>query len=153
LRREMYSALTSHPAVAGALPDTPLGPSPDGKQLSLHKSWSCLNFLLTGKGMEAGDSILGKAILGGSEIPDAHQKMGYGSARYLLPAEVRNVFAALQEFPIEEKAQSFNPKKAKAAKTYTPNHEPEELVESFGWLREFYARATQNGDAVLLWIE
>jgi hypothetical protein len=79
--------------------------------------------------------------------------MGYGPVRYLPATDVRQVRDALQEFPIRAKAEAYDPKKAKAAKVYVPDHGPEELLEYFGWLLEFYQRAADQNEAVLLWIE
>jgi len=70
--------------------------------------------------MESDDSVLGKAILGGVEIPDVNGVMGYGPVRYLLPAEVREICAALAEFPIETNAREFDADKADLARVYVP---------------------------------
>jgi hypothetical protein len=130
-----------------------MGPSKDGKVLSLYKSWHRLHFLLTGKGWERNEFPLGKAIMGGEEIPDVQNVMGYGPARYLTPAEVDEVAKALNQFPIEARSEAFDAAAADAAKVYGPNHEAEELIEFFNWLRDFYQTAAAHGNAVLLWVE
>jgi len=151
-QREMQDVLKDFPQFAKAMEKHQPGISQDQKSLSLHKSWSCLNFLFIGNGMEPDDSVLGKSILGGAEIPDANGVMGYGPVRYLLPAGVREIYAALAEFPIETTAREFDAEKADLARVYVPHHGPEELVQYFNWLLEFYRGAAEKGEAVLLWI-
>jgi hypothetical protein len=153
LKREMQNAFKEFPQFANVLEDARPGLTSDKKQLSLHKSWNCLHYLFTGKAWEADGSALGKAIFGGAEIPDVNKVMGYGPMRYLLPAEVQQVSEALHQFPIQVKAEAYDPVRAKAEKVYLPDHGVEELTAYFNDLREFYGLAAQNGDAVLLWVE
>ena len=152
-QREVQNVLKGYPAFASAMQGALPGITEDGKQISLHKSWSCMHFLFTGNGMEPDNSALGKAILGGAEIPDVNQVMGYGPVRFLLPAEVRGIHVALRDFPIRIRAEAYDPEKADAAQVYVPHHEAQELIQNFEWLREFYERAAADGEAVLLWIE
>jgi hypothetical protein len=144
--------LGSQPAL-NAIKALHIGRSQDGRELSLHKSWHCLHYLFTGKGWQQADSTLGKAILGGREIPDQNEVMGYGPARYLTPDEVSQVSAELDKFPIQERAAAYDPQAAEAAEVYVPQHEPQELRDYFMMLREFYRDAAEKGNGVLLWIE
>jgi len=129
-----------------------LGLSKDGLELSLHKSWHCLHFLLTGKSWEPVDSSLGKAIMGGKEIPDRQGVMGYGPIRYLTPEEVRQVAEALAEFPIAARASAFDSVAAEEAKVYVPEHDAEELTHHFDQLKGFYRDAANKENAMLLWV-
>jgi len=129
-----------------------MGLSKGGQELSLHKSWHCLHFLLTGKSWDPVDSPLGKAILGGKEIPDRHNVMGYGPIRYLTPDEVRQVAEALAGFPIAARASAFDPVAAEEAKVYVPEHDAEELTHHFGLLKDFYRDAADKNNAMLLWV-
>jgi Domain of unknown function (DUF1877) len=77
---ELYRrALEAAYAKAGVSPEElaseRIGLSRDGRKLSLHKSWHCLHYLLTGESWETGESPLGKTILGGKELPDINQVM------------------------------------------------------------------------------
>ena len=130
-----------------------VGRSKDGRELSLHKSWHCLHYLLTVQAREQADTVLGKAILGGKEIPDERGVMGYGPARYLTSAEAQEVAHALREFPTADRVSEFDPVEAKELKVYVHNHDPEELAQYFGMLRDFYLDAATNRNAVVLWIE
>jgi hypothetical protein len=127
--------------------------SKDGRELCLHKSWHCLHFLFTGNAGGSGGSHLGEAILGGREIGGDAADMGYGPPRALSPAQVRNVAAALDAFPIEERVRQFNPVAADNAGIYVAQHEAEELKDYFIMLRNFYADAASKGNGMLLWIE
>jgi hypothetical protein len=152
-RDEMDRVMKENQTSVADLQSGSLGRSKDGRELSLHKSWHCLHYLLTGQALEQTDSPLGKAILGGEEIPDRRGVMGYGPARYLTPKQVQEVAAALREFPIADRAAAFDARRAEDAKVYVPDHAPEELVEYFGMLRDFYLDAMKNKDAVVLWLE
>lgn len=119
--------------------------------LELEKSWHCLHFMFSGKVWEAGNAPIEKAILGGTEIPDAEGVMGYGPARYLERGDVQKIAAALGRYPIKRKAFSFDTSAAKAAKIYCANHRPEELVHYFNLLKEYYREAVSVRHAMLLW--
>jgi|SRR5579864_2482513 len=121
--------------------------------LELEKSWHCLHFLFSGKVGETGKAPIEKAILGGTEIPDAEGVMGYGPVRYLEPGEVKKITAALERYPIERTALNFDPGAAAAAKIYCPSHSREELVHYFNLLKSYYREAASKEHAMLLWIE
>lgn len=121
--------------------------------LELEKSWHCLHFLLSGKVSETGDEPIEKAILGGAEIADTEGVMGYGPARYLEPGEVKKITAALESYPIEQKASKFSPAAAEAAKIYCPNHSAEGLVHYFNLVKNYYREAVSKKHAMLIWVE
>jgi len=123
------------------------------KGLELEKSWHCLHFLFSGKIWETGKAPIEKAILGGTEIPDAERVMGYGPVRYLEHGEVKKISAALGSYPIKRTAPNFDPRAAKAAKIYCPNHSPQELLHYFNLLKSYYREAASKKHAMLLWIE
>ena len=123
------------------------------KELDLHKSWHCLHFLLTGTVEPTGDGPLRDAIVGGSEIPDEDDVMGYGPARVLAPDQVRAIADALANFPLAEKIQNYDVQAAKTAGIYVAEHEKSELAERFNHLLRFYQDAAAKGNGLLLWIE
>jgi len=151
-RRQIQAIMSQHPEAAASV-EQAIGLNKDGKELSLHKSWHCLHFILTGKSWDAAEPPLGNAILGGVEIPDVHKVMGYDPARFLTPQQVTEVAAALESFPIEERAEAFDPETAEKEKVYVPGHHKEELVHYFGLLRAFYRDAANKGNGMLLWVE
>jgi Domain of unknown function (DUF1877) len=125
----------------------------ENQELDLHKSWHCLHFMFTGRAEDTDGTALGDAILGGMEIGGEDADTGYGPPRALSPAQVRNVAAALAEFPIEKKAREFDVQAAEKAGIYVARHGTEELIDYFSQLRNFYDDAARNGNAVLLWID
>ena len=127
------------------------GDGPDENGLSLEKSWHSLHYLLTGSAHEV-DSPLGNAILGGKEIgPD----LGYGPARFLGAAQVREVSSALNSISKDDLAQRFDLNAMLVAKIYACGDEEElELAQHyFEHLVKYYAEAAKRGDAMLLYIE
>lgn len=121
------------------------------KVLNLEKSWHTLHYLLTGTA-EPINSGLGRAILGGKEIgPD----LGYGPARLLTSAEVRDVAAALTNVSTEDLAKRFDLATMKAAEIYACRDTDElELAQTYlVRVTEFYSVALAAGDAMLLYLK
>jgi hypothetical protein len=121
--------------------------------LDLEKSWDCLRFLLSGQGREAGKNPIEKAILGDAAIADIEGVMGYGPVRYLEPGEVTKTAAALESYPIEQKAREFSPAAAEKAHIYCPEHAPEELIYYFNVMKNYYHEAVSKKHAMLIWID
>lgn len=124
---------------------------PEG--MELEKSWHCLHFLISRKVWETSEEPIEKAILGGAEIPDTEHVMGYGPVRYLEPGEVKKITAALERYPIQQKASKFSSDAAEDAKIYCPNHTAEELVHYFNLVKNYYREAVSEKHAMLIWIE
>ncbi len=150
--RQIQFILGRHPDAASSL-ESSIGLSKDGKELSLHKSWHCLHFVLTGKSWEAAEPPLGNAIMGGDEIPDRQKVMGYGPARFLTPEQVAAVATALECFPFGDRAREFDPEIAERQEVYAPAHDKEELIHYFGLLLAFYEDAAHKGNGILLWVQ
>jgi len=124
---------------------------PSEESLSLDKSWHSLHYLLTGNVWET-SSVLGKTILGGSEIgPD----IGYGPARFLEPDEVKEIATALKKVSKDNLAERFDLKAMVAAKVYACHNEGQlELAQHyFAQVVAYYAKATKRGDAMLLYLD
>lgn len=125
-----------------------IGRSKDG--LDLEKSWHVLHYLLTETAAEASPPF-GNAILGGQEIGD---DLGYGSARFLTPEQVRDVSRALNSVSKEDLARRFDLPAMIRANVYPVRDESElELAqEYFEHLSRYYADAAAAGNAMLLYI-
>lgn len=119
-------------------------------ELDLEKSWHVLHYLLTGRVDEA-PPPLGNAILGGTEIGE---DLGYGSARFLSPGQVREVAAALAAISKEDLAGRFNLEAMIRANVYPVRDESElELAQQyFEDLSRFYTGAAAAGNAMILYI-
>jgi hypothetical protein len=113
-------------------------------RLELDKAWHGVHFVLSGT-VEPGESLLSKAVLGGTEIGDDFS--GYGPARFFTAEEAAEVAAALAHAQPHYDAERMN----------------ELEIYPFGWsdeardwilgelanLRTFYADAAANGRAIV----
>jgi hypothetical protein len=74
--------------------------------MDVDKAWHGIHYLLTGQA-EGGPEPLALAIFGGEEFGP---EVGYGPARFLSPAQVMAVDAALSALTLEDLEQRFVPK-------------------------------------------
>jgi hypothetical protein len=118
------------------------------------KAWHAIHFLLTGTAWE-GAPPLNFIVAGGTEIGD---DLGYGPARGLTSAEVRNLSKALEGIPIDSLLRSFDPAALTAAEIYPEiwDRPPEEddtrgyVAENYDGLRSFILDAATAGEALLI---
>ena len=127
-----------------------------GRVFRLEKYWHALHFLLTGD-----DSLdppglvappLGNVVLGGAATP---LETGYGPVRYLNPQEVREVADVLRSIPVEELQRRFNAENFNDRRIYSTRgpEDLEPLLEMYPELVEFFGRAAETGDVVLVSVE
>jgi hypothetical protein len=121
-----------------------------GDRLELDKAWHGLHYILTGT-VEPDESLLGQAVLGGTEIGDDFS--GYGPARCFTAAEVGDLAAVIGDPAVA----------TDAAARYDAVRMTELQIYPFGWdeddrewllsalrdLRGFYADAAGKGSAVV----
>jgi hypothetical protein len=121
-------------------------------KLDLEKAWHGLHYLLSGTvDIEAGESALGRAVLGGTEV--GQDFSGYGAARCFSPGEVGEVAAALAAVEEDEVMARFDPAQMAALQVYPFGwDEPDDrewLLEGLRDLRRFYGDAAANGRAIV----
>ena len=123
--------------------------------IDVDKAWQGLHYLLTGTA-DQGEGAKSLAIFGGEEFGP---EIGLGPARFLTPAQVREVAAALASFSEAELRKNFNPQDMQAQEVYPDSiwvRDGEDalnyLLENFWPLAQFYAEAAERGDAVLQWL-
>lgn len=119
--------------------------------LELDKAWQGVHFLLTGT-IDVTPEPLGQAVLGGQEVGEDD---GYGPPRLMDPATVASVATALSGLTDDEVRARFDMRTMQAMDVYPQiwdedNVLDEYLMPSVQALREFYARASHRGAAVLL---
>jgi hypothetical protein len=125
----------------------------------LEKDWHILHYILNGTA-EGGTGPLADVVLGGTEIPDQEGIMGYGPARYLTPQQVKAVAQALAAVDFAKLVKAFDPKDAAAKRIYGLAPYPgrpviislEDVAGFVKPVRAFYAEASQDGNAMLLYI-
>ena len=122
--------------------------------LDIDKTWKAIHFLLTGE-MGEGEPPLSYAVLGGKLLGDID--VGYGPARYITPAQVKEVAKALQAIPRDMLLSRFNLKRFRDEGIYPTILEggPEDMDyigSYYEKLVSFMVRAGQAGDAMLLYL-
>lgn len=134
-----------------------LGRTPAGKAEGVHskldvdKAWHGVHFVLCGQ-VEPGDSLLSRAVLGGTEIGEDFS--GYGPARCFTPAQTAELAAALNDPQTEQQAAGrYDPQRMTELQIYPFGWDEEDdrewILDSFRQLRSFYAEAAANGRAVV----
>lgn len=124
----------------------------ESPRLSLDKEWHGVHYLLCGKA-EPDDSLLSKAVLGGRALGDDDEGFsGYGPARCFTASEVAQLSAALDAPEVETEARGrFDAARMNSLQIY-PGFRPEDagpLLEALRRLRDFYAGAAKNGNAMV----
>ena len=121
-------------------------------RLSLEKEWHGVHYLLSGEA-EPGTSLLSKAVLGGKVLgKDDEGFSGYGPARCFSAGEVARLSETLSRPEVEaEAAARFDPPKMNKLEIY-PGFRPQDaepLMHALRQLRDFYADAAKNGNAIV----
>lgn len=123
--------------------------------IDLDKAWHGIHYLLTGEA-EGGREPLSLAVQGGVEFGP---EIGYGSARFLLPAQVAVIAAALNSLPAAALKTKFNPQDMRAKEIYPDiiwlrdgANALEYLLENYQQLVAFYREAAARRDAVIQWL-
>jgi len=130
-----------------------------GRQLDLDKAWDAINFLLTGHSLdtiESAEPPLSQVIFSGQLI-DEEQDMGYGPAHYLTPDQVRVVSQALAAISTDDFKQRYDPVQLTEKGVYPQVWDDDEsgkqyVVDYFDELKEFYATAAREGQAIVTYI-
>ncbi len=121
--------------------------------ISLDKAWHGLHYLLCGAA-EPAPGPLGQAVFGGDEIGE---DMGYGPARCFTVAQTSEIAQALKSQGLESTLRGrFDPDAMEQLGIYPGgwHHEgPDWLIDAFHELRDFYAAASAQGQAVVTALE
>jgi hypothetical protein len=126
-------------------------------ELDIDKAWQGLHFLLTGTDW-GGTPPLDFIIAGGQEVSDVD--VGYGPARALRNAELKETVAALDPISAEILRERFDPPQMMKLGIYPEiwDRDPAEddtlayLVEYFEMLKPFLARGAASGLGVLIYV-
>ena len=122
----------------------------------LDKAWHGIHFLLAGNPWE-GTMPAATLLLGGTQIGEVD--VGYGPARSLSQDEVRAFHSHIQAISAEAFDARFDARAMLDAKIYPDiwdrdlNGEPDGrpyVNEYFQVLKDFFARAVEQGDGVIL---
>jgi hypothetical protein len=128
-------------------------------KLDVDKAWDGINFILTDNGLqtiEEADSPL-SSIIFSSQIVDEEQDLGYGPAQYLTPEQVIEVSEALTKISREEFRKNYDHVKMNKQGVYPQAWSDDEderdyLANYFQDIKAFYAKAVQEGQAIITYI-
>jgi len=125
----------------------------------IDKSWDALSFLITG----VGPTELDKArppltwTIFGAYILDENQDLGYGPANYLTPEQVKELNNALKKLSDLDLQKNYDFEKMNNLDIY-PNFWTDQrdemtyLLQHFSKLKDFYATAAINDQAVISYL-
>lgn len=126
--------------------------------LDLDKSWDGINYILTGEiigGLENKPNKLERALFS-FQVIDEDQDLGYGPAQYLTSAQVKETFTELEKITDEVLKSKINGSEMNEIGIYPEvwieSESQEFLIESFGEFKEFYKKAAENNEAIVVYI-
>ena len=122
---------------------------PEDRFLDVDKSWHTLHYLLTGT-RDVGHPPLCNVVLGGTEL--GVEDVGYGPARFLTPAEVKEVAGALSRITESSLRQRLNAETMKELDIEDAEEELGYVLSHYRVLVPFFQEADRAGDAMLLYI-
>lgn len=126
------------------------------RMLDLDYFYDAMHFLLTGKAMpptlEPDGDILSLAICGGEPIGEDFT--GYGPARVLTVAQVKQIAAAVEKLQFKKLRSKFSDDDLEnASDSVSHFDDPEEMLEGleecFPLFKSFYLDAAKNGEVVV----
>jgi hypothetical protein len=122
--------------------------------LDIDKTWHIIHFLLNGQPWD-GEWPLGALVMGGTEISD--EDVGYGPARYLTPAEVREVSAAVNALPADALLSRFDSDAVRKAEIYpegwSGSAEDRDYIGGYyTQLQAFFGAAAEAGEVMVIYL-
>ncbi|AWH86907.1 DUF1877 domain-containing protein [Flavobacterium album] len=119
----------------------------------LDKSWEGLLFVLTGQALNDSDHPL-SAVLFSGQIVDEDQDLGYGPGHYLTPEQVRELNEMLAAVTADDLKKRYDPKAMAGIypDIWEDNSGLEYVLHYFNVLKEIYAGAAQNNEAVITFL-
>ena len=124
--------------------------------VDIDKSWEGILFLLTGQSLAEADHPLA-AVLFSGQIIDENQDLGYGPAHYVTPAQVAELNAQISKISFADLEQKFDPAKMMESGIYPDIWEERDvaidyLAENYNLIRDIYAKAAANGEAIITFV-
>ena len=129
----------------------------DTARYDIDKSWDGIIFLLTGKNSSDTTEPLSRLIFS-NRLIDKQQDLGTGPAYYLLPEEVTELYQKIKDIVPSSLKKNFNAAAMKELGVYPNNVWDEEevddyLIEYFETIQEVFETASENGEAVISFIQ
>jgi hypothetical protein len=138
------------------LPKPQGAPLEGSSALYLDKTWNGIHFLFTGNSFEGEWPF--NFLMAGENIGD--EDVGYGPARALRAAQVKEVSEALKPLTPEEMSKRFDPKKMMELDIYPFiwDRDPKEddtlgyLMDFYGKLKSFIHQTAENNMALIIYL-
>lgn len=127
--------------------------------LDLDKAWEGVFFLITGRSLaeaiEEEAPLLG-ILMGPTEI-DPDQDMGYGPATYTTTEQTRDIYNAIKDLTKEKLSAKYDPNRMAEEGVYPDIWQDDEnaleyLLDYFDELKNFYKKAVQQEEAVVMFL-
>jgi hypothetical protein len=129
------------------------------RYLDIDKSWEAIFYLLTGHTIDTVDqaALPLRMFFFSGQLLDEKQDMGYGPANYLNPDQVKTVHEALSrisaiDFISKYDARQMNEKNVYHASWEDGKDDREYLTANFQQLKDFYAKAAHEQDAMITYV-
>jgi Domain of unknown function (DUF1877) len=122
--------------------------------IDLDKSWDGLHFLLTENTIQQSSHFLTQ-IFQSKDVLNVYQDMGYGPANYLDSSTVKELNSELQKISSEDLKSKYDPDLMNDKGIYPGmwNMEAWEYFEEyFMILKNFYKTASENDEAIIMFI-
>lgn len=127
--------------------------------LDLDKAWEGIFFLITGQSLAEAvgeEAPLLGILIGPTEI-DPDQDMGYGPATYITAEQTKEIYSAIKDLTKDELSANFDPSRMAEEGIYPDIWEDDEnaleyLLDYFDDLKNFYKKAVENGEAVVMFL-
>lgn len=124
------------------------------KAADIDKAWHAIHFMLTGQSY-GGDGPLAQAVLGG--VPIGDEDVGYGPARGLSAADVKEVSSALELLSKSDLRAKFHAEALSEAEIYPEIWDEGDesldcVLDNFFELQRFYQDTAAKDMAVILFI-
>ncbi|PZM66290.1 YfbM family protein [Paenibacillus dendritiformis] len=121
--------------------------------LDIDKAWHAIHYLLNGSDWE-GELPMFNVILGGTEL---EENAGCGPIRYLTNEEVKGIASAMAEISVHELKERFKPEAMNELEIYPSwdwraSEEWTYIFDYYKEVRDYYAEAARNNDAMLLYL-
>jgi hypothetical protein len=124
------------------------------KLVDIDKSWEGIIFLLTGQRF-ATDHPLVRVLFSGQLI-DEEQDLGYGPAHYLTSEEVVSINEEISALTGDWLKEGFDAERMMQLEVYPAIWKDDDafeyLADGFSTLRQTYAEAAKNGEAVITFL-
>lgn len=125
--------------------------------LEIDKAWHAIHFTLTGETDESDtNNFLSKLVFSGNPVSD--EDVGYGSAMEITADEVKRIHLSIRDITKSDFHHEFNVQKMAKNDIYPVTEDEDEneffeyVWQYFELLNSFFARASQNANCILFYI-